>query len=56
MSIIPRKIEIEFTDEQISASAGSVFLSAMAARMGLTEQERAAKVKEAGTWRIRCRD
>ncbi len=42
MSIIARKIEIEFTDEQISASAGSVFLSAMAARMGLTDEIRSA--------------
>lgn len=42
MSIIPRKIEIEFTDEQISPSAGSVFLSAMAAKTGLAEQVRSA--------------
>ncbi len=42
MSIIPRKIEIEFTGEQISASAGSVFFSAMAARIGLTDQVRSA--------------
>jgi len=42
MSIIPSKIEIEFTDEQISPSAGSIFLSAMAAKIGLTDQVRSA--------------
>lgn len=38
MSIIPSKIEIEFTEERISGSAGSVFLSGVARKMGLTEQ------------------
>jgi len=42
MSIIPSKIEIDFTDERISPSAGSVFLSAMAARMGLSDQVKSA--------------
>jgi hypothetical protein len=40
VSIIPSKIEIDFTDERISGSAGSVFLSGMARRMGLAEQLR----------------
>jgi hypothetical protein len=30
MDIIPSKIEIEFTDERITSSAGSIFLAAMA--------------------------
>lgn len=38
MSIIPSKIEIDFTEERISPSAGSVFLSAMAEKMGLREE------------------
>lgn len=37
MNIIPSKIEIDFTDEGITASAGSVFLSAMARKLGLGE-------------------
>lgn len=47
MNIIARNIEIEFTDERITASGGSVFLSAMAERLGLPEQlESAIKVKK----------
>ena len=42
MSIIARKIEIDFTDEKISPSAGSVFLSAMASKMGLADAVRSA--------------
>ncbi len=38
MSIITRKLEIDFTDERITASAGSVFLSAMAEKLGLGEE------------------
>jgi len=38
VSIIPSKIEIDFTEEKISPSAGSVFLSAMAEKMGLREE------------------
>jgi hypothetical protein len=38
VSIIPSKIEIEFTDEGITASAGSVFLCAMAKKLQLREQ------------------
>jgi len=42
MSIIPSKIEIEFTDERITSSAGSIFLSAMADKLGLPNQLKAA--------------
>lgn len=38
MDIIPSKLEIEFTDERITASAGSVFLAAMAEKPGLSNQ------------------
>lgn len=47
MSIIPSKIEIDFTDERITASAGSVFLSGEAKKMGLPEQlKEAIKLKK----------
>jgi len=47
VSIIARKIEIDFTDEKISASAGSVFLSAMAGRLGLPDSlKRKIKLKK----------
>lgn len=42
MNIIPSKLEIEFTDERITASAGSVFLAAMAEKLGLSSQLKAA--------------
>ena len=46
MNIIPSKIEIEFTDERITPSAGSIFLSAMADKLGLPKQlEEAIKLK-----------
>lgn len=35
MNIIPSKIEIDFTDERITASAGAVFLSGAAKKTGL---------------------
>lgn len=37
MGIITKKIEIDFTDEKISSSAGSFFLSQMADSLGLPE-------------------
>ncbi len=37
MRIIPKKIEIDFTDEQISSSAGSYFVSQMSHQLGLPE-------------------
>lgn len=47
MNIIPSKIEIDFTDEGITASAGSVFLSAMAKKLGLGEHlKEAIKLKK----------
>jgi hypothetical protein len=47
MNIIPSKIEIDFTDERITASGGSVFLSSMAERLGLhAEIGRAIKLKQ----------
>lgn len=47
MDIIAGKIEIDFTDERITASAGSVFLSAIAERLGLrNELQRAIKLKK----------
>lgn len=47
MSIIPSKLAIDFTDERITASAGSVFLSAMAGKMGLAGQlKEAIKLKK----------
>ncbi len=47
MSIIPSKIEIDFTDERITASAGSVFLSATAEKLGLRgEIKGALKLKQ----------
>jgi hypothetical protein len=42
MDIIPSKVEIEFTEERITSSAGSIFLSAMADKLGLSEQLKAA--------------
>lgn len=42
MDIIPSKIEIEFTEERITSSAGSIFLSAMADKLGLSEQLKTA--------------
>lgn len=46
MDIIPSKIEIEFTDERITASAGSIFLSATAERLDLrNELKHAVKLK-----------
>lgn len=42
MNIIPSNIEIEFTDERITPSAGSIFLSAMAKKLGLAEKLKAA--------------
>ncbi len=42
MNIIPSKIEIEFTDEKITPSAGSIFLSAIADKLGLPKQLRSA--------------
>jgi hypothetical protein len=38
VSIIPSKIEIEFTDERTTASAGSIFLSAAAEKLGLEDE------------------
>jgi hypothetical protein len=38
MNIIPSKIEIDFTDERITASAGSVFLSVTAEKLGLGDE------------------
>jgi len=47
MSIIASKIEIDFTEEQISPSAGSIFLSGMAEKIGLRDELNAAiKVKK----------
>jgi hypothetical protein len=47
MSIIASKIEIDFTEEQISPSAGSIFLSGIAEKTGLREELGAAiKVKK----------
>jgi hypothetical protein len=47
VNIIPSKIEIEFTDERITASAGSVFLSATAEKLGLgNELKSAIKLKQ----------
>lgn len=47
MNIIPSKIEIDFTDERITSSAGSVFLSATADKLGLgAEIKRAVKLKQ----------
>lgn len=42
MNIIPSKIEIDFTDERITASAGSVFLSGLAEKLGLDDEIRKA--------------
>ena len=42
MNIIPSNIEIEFTDERITPSAGSIFLSAMAKKLGLADKLKAA--------------
>lgn len=42
MNIIPNKIEIEFTDEKITPSGGSIFLSAMAEKLGLPNELKAA--------------
>jgi hypothetical protein len=47
MSIIPSKVEIDFTEEQISPSAGSIFLSGIAEKMGLRDELKAAiKIKK----------
>lgn len=47
MNIIPSKLEIDFTDERITASAGSVFLSATAEKLGLRDElKRAIKLKQ----------
>jgi hypothetical protein len=47
MSIIANRIEIDFTEEQISPSAGSIFLSGMAEKIGLRDELNAAiKVKK----------
>lgn len=47
MSIIASKIEIDFTEEQISPSAGSIFLSGIAEKTGLREElSTAIKVKK----------
>lgn len=47
MDIIASKIEIDFTDERITASAGSVFLSAMAEKLRLdAEIGKAIKLKQ----------
>jgi hypothetical protein len=47
MSIIASKIEIDFTEEQISPSAGSIFLSGIAEKTGLREElDAAIKVKK----------
>ena len=35
MSIIAKKIEIDFTDDKITSSGGSVFLSQTAANLGI---------------------
>ena len=42
MNIIPSKIEIDFTDERITASAGSVFLSGLTEKLGLDDEIRKA--------------
>jgi len=42
MDIIPSKIEIDFTDERITASAGSIFLSGLGKKLGLDEEIRKA--------------
>jgi hypothetical protein len=47
VSIIPSKIEIDFTDESITASAGSIFLSVTAEKLGLGEElKRAIRLKQ----------
>jgi len=47
MNIIPNKIEIEFTDERITPSAGAIFLSAMAKKLRLHgELEASVKLKQ----------
>jgi hypothetical protein len=47
MNIIPSNIEIEFTDERITPSAGAIFLSAMAKKLGLHgELEASVKLKQ----------
>ena len=47
MNIIASKIEIDFTDERITGSAGSVFLSGMAEKLGLGDEiKRAIKLKQ----------
>lgn len=47
MNIIPSKIEIDFTDERITASGGSIFLSGMAEKLGLRDElKRALKLKK----------
>jgi len=38
MRILPQKIAIDFTDEQITGSGGAMFLSRVAARLGLGER------------------
>lgn len=42
MVSITKNIEIEFTDEKITASGGSIFLAAMAERLGLADRLRKA--------------
>ncbi len=47
MNIIAGRIEIDFTDERITASAGAVFLSAMAEKLGLRDELKSAiKLKQ----------
>ena len=42
MKSIAKKFQIDFTDEAITASGGSIFLQAMAEKLGLREKLRGA--------------
>jgi len=47
MRSIPQKVEIDFTDEAITPSAGSIFLSRMAGQLGLRKKlKKALKLKQ----------
>ena len=51
MRHIPEKVAIDFTDEQITGSAGGIFLAEVARRMGLPrmlEESLSVKVKDRG--------
>jgi len=47
---IAGKLEIDFTGEKISPSAGSIFLSATAPKMGLADQLRMAIALKKRAW------